>query len=57
LINRALRQVNLWLAGDTTEDHLAQAAWNLALVMHLERVRPEWLDVATRTDSPVDGAS
>lgn len=55
-VNHALRHVNLWLVGDTAEDHLAHAAWNLAQVMHLEGTRPDLVDVATRPDSPTAGA-
>jgi hypothetical protein len=48
VMNHALRHLNLWLAGDNTEDHLAHAAWNLFVVMHFEETRPELLDVPTR---------
>jgi len=48
LINHALRHLNLWLAGDNTEDHLAHAAWNLAALMHFEELRPEFMDIPSR---------
>lgn len=50
VINHALRHINLWLAGDATEDHLAHAAWNLFAVMHFEEWIPAMIDVPTRND-------
>lgn len=48
VMNHAKRHINLWLAGDTSEDHLAHAAWNLFTVMHFEETRPDLIDVSTR---------
>lgn len=48
LVNHALRHVNLWLAGDALEDHLAHAAWNLLALMHFEERRPDLIDVPSR---------
>lgn len=48
LVNHALRHLNLWLAGDYSEDHLAHAAWNLFALMHFEECRPEMIDVPMR---------
>lgn len=47
-LNRAIRHLNLYSAGDTSEDHLAHAAVNLDFVMHYERHNPECLDVPAR---------
>jgi hypothetical protein len=47
-INHALRHINLWLAGDDGEDHLAHAAWNLLAIMHFEKLMPELIDIPTR---------
>lgn len=44
LLNHALRHINLWAAGDTTEDHLGHATWNLMTLMHFEETRPELID-------------
>lgn len=48
-INHALKHINQWLSGDTSEDHLAHAAWNLFAVMHYEEKLPSMLkDLAYR---------
>lgn len=48
VMNHCLKHINQWLSGDTTEDHLAHAAWNLFAVMHYEELLPEAIDVVTR---------
>lgn len=48
LINHALRHLNLWLAGNSDEDHLAHAAWNLFALMHFDEACPELIDVPSR---------
>ena len=48
IINHALRHLNLWLEGDTREDHLAHAAWNMFALMHFEDQRPDLIDVPAR---------
>lgn len=50
-LNHCLRHVNMYLAGDKTEDHMAHAAWNLFAVMHFEKTRPDLVDVPTRKES------
>jgi len=45
LFNHAVRHLYLWLAGDTSEDHLAHAAWNIFAIMHFEETRPELIDI------------
>jgi hypothetical protein len=57
LVNHALRHINLWLAGDTTEDHLAHATWNLMALMHFEHERPDLMDIPARIPSPTLGVT
>lgn len=46
-VNRAIRHLVLYLAGDTSEDHLAHASVNMDFAMHMEAT--EWNDIPTRT--------
>ena len=48
MLNHAIRHLFLYLAGDTSEDHLAHAAWNILGVCHFEEVMPEMIDIPTR---------
>lgn len=48
LMNHALRHIFLWLGGDTSEDHLAHACWNLFSTMHFEETRQELIDIPLR---------
>jgi hypothetical protein len=48
LINHAMTHIMQWLAGDTSEDHLAHATWNLFSVMHFEQTRPDLIDCVSR---------
>lgn len=48
VMNHALRHLSLWLDGDTSEDHLAHATWNLVTLMDFERTHPELNDIPTR---------
>jgi hypothetical protein len=48
MLNHAIRHVYRWLEGDTEEDHLAHAAWNLLSVCHFEEAMPEMIDVPSR---------
>ena len=41
LVNHAIRHIMLWQVGDTSEDHLAHAVWNLMALMHFEETRPD----------------
>jgi hypothetical protein len=45
LLNHAKDHINRYLSGDTTEDHLAHAAWNLFAAMHMEELRPDLVDL------------
>jgi hypothetical protein len=40
-ISSALRHIFQYMMGYKDEDHLAQAAWNLFAIMHLEQTHPE----------------
>lgn len=44
VINHCVSHIYQWLGGDTSEDHLAHAAWNLIAAMHFEEARPELID-------------
>lgn len=48
LLNHALRHIVLYMMGDTSEDHIAHAAWNLLAVAHFEETNPELIDIPTR---------
>lgn len=47
-LDSAARHINDYLAGESTEDHLAQAAWNLFAAMHFEELRPDLQDIHAR---------
>jgi len=48
MINHAIRHLYFYLQGDTGEDHLAHAAWNILGVCHFEEVMPEMIDIKSR---------
>lgn len=48
VLNHAQRHIELWRAGDASEDHLAHAAWNVFALMHFEETRPDLLDIPSR---------
>lgn len=48
LMNHALTHINKYLSGDTSEDHLAHAAWNLFAIMHNEELLPKMQNITTR---------
>ena len=50
-INSAIRHCFKYLAGSSEEDHLAQAAWNLFAIMHLEKHKPKMQDIPTLGDN------
>lgn len=54
IFNHAVRHLNLWLAGDDHEDHLAHAAWNLFALMHFEETRSDLFDIPSREDLETD---
>lgn len=47
-INHALNHIFKYLEGNTEDDDLAAAAWNLIAVMHFEKHNPECMDIPTR---------
>lgn len=47
-VDSALRHIMQYIEGDTAEDHLAAAAWNLQAAMHTEEKMPEMQDIPTR---------
>lgn len=48
LMNHAMTHINKYLAGDTSEDHLAHASWNLFAIMHNEERIPKMQNITTR---------
>ena len=44
-VDSAKRHIAQYTLGDKAEDHLAQAAWNLFSLMHLEITHPEFNDM------------
>ena len=44
-LSSALRHIFQYMMGYKDEDHLAQAAWNLFAIMHLEQTHPELDDM------------
>lgn len=48
VINHLERHLNLWKSGDTSDDHLAAAAWGLFALMHFEELKPEVIDLPSR---------
>jgi len=48
MLNHAIRHIYLYIEGDTEEDHLAHAAWNLLGVCHFEEKMPEMIDIPSR---------
>jgi hypothetical protein len=51
LMNHALTHINKYLAGDTSEDHLAHASWNLFAIMHFEEKMPSMINIPSRLQS------
>jgi len=41
LLNHAITHIEAWRNGDTSEDHLAHAAWNLCTLMYTEERLPK----------------
>jgi hypothetical protein len=44
-LNHALRHIYLYLLGDTCEDHLGHASWNLLAACHVEDYRKDLCDI------------
>lgn len=45
LINHCLQHLTQHLAGDTTEDHLTHALWNLYTLLWMQEKRPDLMDL------------
>lgn len=41
LYNHLLEHLQMWQEGDTSEDHLGHALWNLATLIHFTKTRPD----------------
>lgn len=52
-IDSALRHLFKYMDGQTDEDHLCAAAWNILCAMWTEEKRPEMQDIPTRISSEV----
>ncbi len=50
LVNHGLRHLNLWLAGDKSDDHIAGVLWNFLTLAHFQETRPELIDIPAITD-------
>ena len=51
LMDSALRHLNEYIDGDTAEDHLAAAAWNIFAAMFMEENVPEMQDLPKRRNT------
>ena len=56
-LDSALRHLFRYLDGQTDEDHLCAAAWNVMCAMWTEEKRPEMQDIPTRLDHPADASN
>ena len=57
-MNSTLRHLNQYLAGERDEDHLAQALWNIMVMIHFEELRPELHDLCpASSELPWPGAN
>ncbi len=53
LMNHVLNHITKYLSGDTSEDHLAHASWNLFTAMHMEETKPDLMDLFYRKVDPM----
>lgn len=51
-INHAFEHLRMHITGDTTEDHIAHATWNLMSLMFTQERRPELLDITNQSWPP-----
>lgn len=51
----ALRHIIQFMLGMNDEDHLAQSAWNLFSIMHLQETHPEFDDMPNYSKENKDG--
>jgi hypothetical protein len=45
MVSHALEHIRLYLAGDTSEDHLAHCAWNVLALCWVEENKPDLIDI------------
>lgn len=61
MLNHAMTHIEQWRSGDSSEDHLAHACWNLLALMDYETIHPELNDIPERlcqqSSSPFNPAS
>lgn len=50
LLEHLTAHLNMFLAGDKSEDHLAHAFWNLGTWMWMQENRPDLMDLTGNTD-------
>lgn len=43
-LDHALAHLSMWMRGDTSEDHLAHAMWNIGTMIHFSETRPDMDD-------------
>lgn len=55
LIDSGLRHLVKYLRGDTDENHLVAAAWNIMWALNQEIEHPELNDLPNRKDGGIDG--
>jgi len=48
IMNHAIAHIVAYLSGDSSEDHLAHAAWNIIAAMETEELRPQMNDLYFR---------
>lgn len=49
-MDSGIRHIMRYLAGETDEDHLCAAAWNLMCAMETEEINPEMQDIPKRME-------
>lgn len=52
-ISHALEHIRLHFHGDTSEDHIAHACWNLFTLMHFQETKPEMMDITGKEETPI----
>lgn len=52
LVNHAMAHIVQYLDGDTSEDHLAHAVWNLGTIMHQQKHKPALMDITGGAKTP-----
>lgn len=51
LMNHLEAHIQMFKAGDESEDHLAHAMWNLGALMHFQKTRPDLMDLPNYQDA------